>query len=129
MESRMVLVVDDDLTVSEMLKTGLELYGYNVGSVANEAEFWAAVNQKTPDIILMDVGIPGQDGISLCRNVRLSPSTKDIPIIVVTAFSDDKTFHDAMMFGANDFLSKPFEMEEVREKIEKAIVKFKSKAI
>jgi DNA-binding response OmpR family regulator len=118
-----VLVLDDDSSVSEMIGTGLETFGYKVALAGNEKEFWASVTREKPDIILMDVGMPGIDGISLCRHVRLSESAKDIPIIIVTAFNDEKTFHDAMLFGANDFIAKPFDIGEIKRKIDDIITK------
>jgi len=116
-----VLVVDDDNTIAEMLKTGLEIIGYSVTVAMSETEIWDSLKQKLPDVILMDVGMPGIDGISLCRTLRFSKDYADVPI--VTAFSDNRTFHDAMFFGASGFLTKPFDMGDVQKKIEEVLEK------
>jgi DNA-binding response OmpR family regulator len=121
MDKKRVLVVDDDVTIGEMLKTGLEAMGYEVDNAMNETEVWKSIEKVKPDVILMDVGMPGVDGITLCRNIRFSLELSKIPIIMVTAFTDQKTYHDAMLFGADDFLTKPFELSEVQKKIEDAI--------
>jgi DNA-binding response OmpR family regulator len=123
MESRKVLVVDDDITISEMLKLGLEVAGYSVETVSDEASLWKNIYNIKPDIILMDIGMPGIDGISLCRKVRLSKGLEKVPVIMVSAFSDNSTFHDAMLFGANDFLVKPFNIDDVKKKMEALLVK------
>jgi CheY-like chemotaxis protein len=123
MSNRRVLAVDDDQSVLETLKTGLEILGFSVDTAENEDGMWKALRGARPDVILMDVSMPGMDGISLCRNLRGSPGMNDIPIIILTAYSDEKTFHDAMLFGANDFLMKPFEISEVFKKIEDCISK------
>ncbi len=123
MSKKRVLAVDDDQSVLETLKTGLEILDYTVDTAENEDEMWAALQQARPDAILMDVSMPGTDGISLCRTLKNTPGMNDIPVIMLTAYSDEKTFHDAMLFGAADFLMKPFEVSEVHKKIEDAIMK------
>ena len=122
-----VLVVDDDRTVSEMIKTGLEILGYGVSVASSEQELWNEIKSFGPDIVLMDIGMPGEDGISLSRKIRLTPEYSLLPIIMVTAFNDEKTFHDAMSFGASDFLTKPFEIQEVRKKIDDLLAKARNK--
>ena len=123
MSKKRVLAIDDDESVLETVKTGLEIFDYIVDTAENEAELWKAIGLARPDAILMDVSMPGIDGISLCRKLKSSPGMNDIPVIMLTAYSDEKTFHDAVLFGAADFLMKPFEISEVKKKVEEAIVK------
>ncbi len=118
-----ILIVDDDPNVLDLLKSGLEIMGYNVTACESAAEFERTLKSFRPDLILMDVSMPGEDGISLCRNIKTAKETADIPVIMLTAFSDERTFHDAMLFGANGFLSKPFDMPEVKKKIEELVSK------
>ena len=125
MDKKRVLIVDDDLTICEMVKTGLEMFDYEVEVATNEQNVWSVLKKNKLDAILMDIGMPGVDGISLCRKVRFSPGLNLIPIIMVTAFTDERTFHDAMLFGADDFLAKPFDIEEIKRKIEDTIAKKK----
>jgi CheY-like chemotaxis protein len=127
MEKKKVLVVDDDSSIVEILKSGLEALGYSVLTAENEQGVRSVLEHSTPDAIIMDVSMPGTDGISLCREIRCSPDKGDIPVLMLTAFSDEKTFHDAMLFGASGFLTKPFDICEVRNTIEDAIAKAKAK--
>lgn len=127
METKRVLVADDDATIGEMLKSGLEVLGYEVVTANSGSEIKNTLGRIRPDLILMDVSMPGADGISICRDIRLSPETHDIPIIILTAFTDGKTFHDAMLFGATDFLTKPFDFSEVLKKVQESLAKVQSK--
>jgi CheY-like chemotaxis protein len=81
------------------------------------------IKSSRPDVILMDVSMPGEDGISFCRNLKTSQDTASIPVLILTAFSDGNTFNDAMLFGASGFIAKPFELNEVTKKIESCIAK------
>ncbi|OGS34373.1 MAG: hypothetical protein A2293_12255 [Elusimicrobia bacterium RIFOXYB2_FULL_49_7] len=127
MEKKRVLVVDDDDTIVEMLKSGLEILGYNVETARNHTDARTVLSQTPPDMILMDVGMPDGDGISFCRDIRRSQDGQDIPILILTAFDDESTYNDAMLFGATDFLSKPFEMQDIQTKIETCLLKAKAK--
>jgi CheY-like chemotaxis protein len=123
MESKKVLVVDDDRSVVEMLKDLLGVLGYTVDTAENETGLRKSLTQSKPDAILMDVNMPGMDGISLCRSLRLSPGTAHIPIIIITGFTDKETYNDAMLFGASGFIVKPFEVSEVQKKLEECLHK------
>ncbi|MCB4790380.1 MAG: response regulator [Elusimicrobia bacterium] len=127
MDKKRVLAIDDDATIGELLKTGLEALEYDVDAVSNEPELWQSIEKNKPDVILMDIAMPGIDGIRLCRNIRLLPELRNIPIIMVSAFSDKRTYHDAMLFGGDDFLSKPFEISDVQKKIEDSLARLNTK--
>ena len=120
---RKVLVVDDDENVLDLLKTGLEIMGCEVNCAENARVTRDVIKNFHPDIILMDASMPGEDGISFCRSLKHSTDTADIPVLILTAYSDAKTFNDAMLFGASDFLSKPFDIAQVNKKIEECILK------
>lgn len=127
MDKKKVLIVDDDANILEVLKSGLEMLGYSVDTADNPPKARMLIQQERPDIILMDVSLPGTDGISFCRDIRRAPETEDIPIIIVTAFSDTSTYNDAMLFGASDFIAKPFEMMDVKKKLEDSLARADAK--
>lgn len=118
-----VLVVDDDENVLDLLKTGLEVMGFQVYCTENARTSRDAMKTFRPDVILMDASLPMEDGISFCRSLKHSPDTADIPVLILTAYSDEQTFNDAMLFGASDFLSKPFDIAQVSKKIEECMSK------
>lgn len=112
-------MVDDDPAVCDLLKSALETEGYVVDVCENDADVDIALSRFRPDAILMDASMPGLDGISLCRHIKQSPATSSIPVIIVSAFDDDKTRHDAALFGADDFVAKPFDVKNLLDKIRK----------
>lgn len=122
-----VLVADDDTNILDLLRTGLEISGYMVDCADNAKKTMELIKFSRPDVILMDVSMPGEDGISFCRNLKNSEDTASIPVLILTAFSDGNTFNDAMLFGASGFIAKPFELSEVTKKIENCIAKANTK--
>ena len=127
MEKAKVLIVDDDVATLEVFRGGLCGAGYSVETAENDLEMRKILERLRPDIILMDISMPGLDGISLCREIRRSPGTLDIPILMLSAFTDEKTVHDAMLFGASGFLSKPCDISQLASYIDELIKKNKSK--
>jgi CheY-like chemotaxis protein len=119
---RLVLAVDDDETVRELYEGQLPILGYDVACASGAAEARSALAARTPDLIIMDVMMRGQDGISLIRELRADPRTAHVPIVVVSGLTDSATLSDALVFGATDFITKPFELELLRAKLERAIL-------
>jgi CheY-like chemotaxis protein len=116
-----LLAIDDDVSICDFYANGLPLLGFDVvcaSTVAKAKEFLAG---KKPDLILMDIMMPDQDGISLTREIRAEPKTSDIPIIVVSGLADAGTLNDALLFGAVDYLVKPIDLDALKGKIERAL--------
>ena len=108
--SNKILVVDDDLNICELLKLYLENEGYTA-FVANDGQ--AAVDTfaaKNPDLVLLDIMLPGMDGLKVCTKLR---EKKDIPIIMVSAKRDDIDKIKGLGFGADDYIVKPFSPGEL----------------
>ena len=119
-----VAVVDDDETILEFYETGLAAAGYEVRSFVDPKkarEFFAAAGpEELPDVILMDIIMPGIDGISLMGDIRNRDAAAHIPIIAVSGLNDAATLNDALLFGAMDYIVKPFEQDALAAKIKKA---------
>ncbi len=115
---KLVLAVDDDVSVRELYEQGLPLYGFDVACAENAGKARAFLAQRRPDIILMDIMMPDQDGISLTQEFRAEPKTADIPILIVSGLADAATVNDALLFGAVDYLVKPIDLEVLKRKIE-----------
>jgi CheY-like chemotaxis protein len=118
-----IIVMDDEPTIVEMLSRGLQAAGYVVESAATKTELLESINREKPAAILLDVGMPGEDGISICRDLRRDEPTSDIPVIIVTAFDDELTRNDAFLFGANAFVTKPFTISDIQKVVEKCLLK------
>jgi two-component system response regulator MprA len=110
-----VLVVDDDRAVREALRRALTLAGYEVRPAASGAEAIELVVQAVPDAVVLDVAMPGMDGLEVCRRLRLLGNR--VPILMLTAreaVSDRVAGLDA---GADDYLVKPFDVEELKARL------------
>lgn len=106
-----VLVVDDSKVVRTAIREILELVNINVTEVTNTDEALQAVSKNTPDMILLDVVLPGKDGISLLKNLRKSYSKLQLPIVLVTSKGSSNEIVQGLDFGANDYVTKPIDFD------------------
>lgn len=114
-----ILAVDDDASVCEFYEHALRLGGYEAECAPSAAKAREVLAKRRPDLILMDIMMPDQDGISFTRELRADAKTSDIPIIVISGLADAGTLNDALLFGAVDYLVKPVEIDALKAKIER----------
>ena len=117
MSARKILVVDDEIDLVETLRFPLELEGYNV-LVSHDGE--DALNQarkEKPDLILLDLMLPKLDGYKVCRLLKFDERYKHIPILMLTAKTQEKDKILGMETGADEYITKPFEMDYLIEKV------------
>ncbi|HLG68923.1 MAG TPA: response regulator [Chloroflexota bacterium] len=112
-----ILVVDDSLPNIELLQAHLTRAGYQVRTATSGQECLDAVAAKPPDLILLDVMMPGMDGFEVCRRLRSHDSGKSIPVVMVTALQERADKLRALEMGANDFLSKPVDRAELLARV------------
>lgn len=116
-----ILVVDDDIDLTEMLKLRLEAEGFIFTSVKDGREMLDVVKENIPDLILLDVMLPKMDGYSALREMRKEERCKDIPVIVLTAKEKAKLGDLFALEKVSFFVEKPFEIKELLNKIREAI--------
>jgi DNA-binding NarL/FixJ family response regulator len=116
-----ILIVDDDLTLRKILHNSLEHRGYQVVSVGSGKDALARFSQDVPDIIVSDVSMPEMDGFEFCRQLRSQPSGKLIPFIFLSAKNELNDRVQGHTIGADNYLTKPFEMKELLANIEALI--------
>ena len=123
-----VLVVDDEENIRMLVKFNLEKAGYEVleASDGNKA-IETAVN-STPDIVILDLMLPGIDGLEVCRNLKRHPRTAALPIIMLTAKSDEIDRVIGLELGADDYMTKPFSQRELVARI-KAVLRRSNVAV
>ena len=119
--NKRILAVDDDEELLELYAAKLGALGFEVSTLSGTQGVLDRIREFRPDLILMDVMMPGQDGISLTRSLRSDGETADIPILVVSALADAATLNDALLFGAADYLVKPFGLEDLKRKVDRAL--------
>jgi two-component system OmpR family response regulator len=115
-ESDHVLIVDDDRGIRELLATYLEKHGMRTSQAANGREMRAQLAQAEPDLIVLDLMLPGEDGLVLCRELRAGPQ-RDIPVLMLTARDEEADRILGLEMGADDYLAKPFAVRELLARI------------
>jgi len=109
-----LLIVDDDLGLRELLADYLSRNGFRVSGVADGRGLWVALERESVDLIILDLMLPGDDGLILCRNLR---ARSRIPVIMLTARGDDTDRIIGLEMGADDYLPKPFNPRELLARI------------
>lgn len=112
-----ILVVDDEVTIREMLRFNLARNGFNVLDSSNTAQAKQIIKKQHPNLVLLDIMLPGQSGTDLIRELRNIPETQDIPIIMLTAKDTEQDKINCLNLGADDYISKPFSPAELIARI------------
>ena len=103
-----VLVVEDEEDIRELVSYNLLKEGYQVAGVASGEDALAAIEAKPPDLVLLDLMLPGLDGLSVCRKLKANPLTDAIPIVMLTAKGEEVDIVTGLNMGADDYVTKPF---------------------
>lgn len=117
-----ILVIDDDGAINELIKINLELAGYKVIQAFDGIKGFALAKQELPNAVVLDVMMPEVDGFTVAQRIRQNPSTKNTPILMLTALSQINDKVKGFDLGIDDYLVKPFEMEELKVRL-RAILK------
>jgi putative two-component system response regulator len=115
--SALVLIVDDEPPNRELLRRMLARDGVETVTAADGHEALAAVSKRAPDLVLLDIGLPGINGFEVCRALKASRATRLIPVVMVTGMIDRRHRISGIEAGADDFLSKPFDTEELKARV------------
>jgi len=118
-----VLIVDDDAEIRNLLREYLHENGYRVTAAADGKGLWTALKTAQPDLIILDLMLPGDDGISLCRALR---ARSDVPIIMLTARGGDADRIVGLELGADDYVPKPFNPRELLARVKSVLRRAKS---
>ncbi len=109
-----ILIVDDDAEIRQLLKVYLEKHGLRASTAENGVAMWKCLKQSSIDLIVLDLMMPGEDGLSLCRKLRVDSHT---PIIMLTALGEETDRIVGLEMGADDYLAKPFNPRELLARI------------
>lgn len=122
-----ILVVEDDRDILELMTYNLEKEGYVVATAMAGEEALKKISQFDPDLILLDLMLPGIDGMEICRQLKQQEKTRGIPIIFVTAKSEETDVVTGLEIGAEDYLAKPFSPKVLIARIRSVLRRVKKK--
>ncbi|MEX1047343.1 MAG: response regulator [Actinomycetota bacterium] len=116
-----ILIVDDDPVIRRLLQVNFRLEGYEVETAALGQESIELARSNTPDVIVLDVMMPGMDGWEVCRSMREESSLADVPIVFLSAKSQDQNPKDSKELGIAAYVTKPFDPSELVTIVERAL--------
>ncbi|MBX9751885.1 MAG: phosphate regulon transcriptional regulator PhoB [Roseococcus sp.] len=112
-----ILVVEDEAALLALLRYNLERQGFHVEEATDGQEALLRIAEAKPDLVLLDWMLPAMSGIEVCRQIRRRPATRDLPVIMVTARTEDQDAVRALDTGADDYIAKPFAVEALMARI------------
>lgn len=113
----MIYFVEDDANIQKLVCYALEKEGYEIKGFDLPSEFWSEIRKEKPQLILLDIMLPEQDGLSILKNLQTYENTKNIPVIMITAKGSEFDKVTGLDMGADDYISKPFGMTELISRI------------
>ena len=118
----MIWCVEDDASIRDIELYALTSTGFEARGFDDGASFWEALQTETPELVLLDVMLPGEDGVSLLKKMKAAPALRDIPIIMATAKGAEYDKIQSLDLGADDYLVKPFGVMEMVSRV-KAVLR------
>ncbi len=112
-----LLVIDDESSIVDFIRLGMRYEGYRVEDAGDGVSGFDTAQRLRPDLIILDVMLPGMDGIEVCRRLRENEATADIPILMLTAKDEVRARVEGLESGADDYLTKPFSFEELLARV------------
>lgn len=116
-----VLVIEDSASVRRLIEVCLRVLDVELSAAEDGVAGLEVARSVLPEVIVLDVGLPGMDGWEVLRNLRADDTTRDVKVLVLTAHAQPEVAEQAAQGGADDFMTKPFRPIELRERIEKLI--------
>ncbi len=122
-QPRTLLVVEDDADNSNLLRMYFSGHGYTVTVTLRGADAIAQARKHAPDLVLLDINLPDMDGFAVCKDLRQSPRTSHIPIIFLTERAGQNDRVAGLSAGAQDYIAKPYDLEELRLRVQNLIAR------
>lgn len=119
-----LLIVDDNSDFRQIIRQSLTKAGYEVVEAGDGRQTLDLVRTAKPDLILLDILMPGTDGYELCRQLKTNPTTSQIPIMVLTALGDPLAQHKAQQAGADEYVAKPVSTQELQDRVERLLARY-----
>lgn len=113
LERKKILAVDDDKFIVMVIRVNLEFEGYEVVEAYDGVQALEMIESEKPDLVVLDIMMPEMNGWDVLSRIRENPETEDLPVIMLTALAQDRDIEEATLRGADVYLTKPFEPEEL----------------
>jgi len=107
---RRIIVIEDERDLADLVAMHLGREGYRVTTYADGAEGWAAIDRSPPDLVVLDLMLPGLDGIEVCKRMRREERLRSTPLLILTAKSEESDVVSLLELGADDYVTKPFSL-------------------
>ncbi|MDD5102086.1 MAG: response regulator transcription factor [Endomicrobiaceae bacterium] len=120
--AKLITIVDDEEDILELLSINLKKNGYNVQTYTNAADLFKQINKKIPDLIILDIMLPDMDGYDICKKIKNDSTLSNIPIIMLSAKSEETDKIIGLELGADDYVTKPFSPKELVARV-KAVLR------
>lgn len=121
----MIYLVEDDSGIRDLMIYALKASGFEAEGFERSDGFWKALEKKLPELVILDIMLPGEDGLTILKKLRQNPSTKNLPIIMASAKSAEYDKVIGLDMGADDYLSKPFGMMEMVSRVKAVLRRYK----
>lgn len=122
--NKCILAVDDEPDVLMILRTALQTEGYDVCTASNGPDCLEVAAEKKPDLIILDLMMPGMDGFAALQKLKSNPETSTIPVIMLTGVSEKTKVQQALTSGIAYYLTKPFDFDDLMTKVDQAMSGF-----
>ncbi|GLZ30139.1 hypothetical protein Lesp02_23290 [Lentzea sp. NBRC 105346] len=119
-----VVVAEDDADIRDLLVFKLTQGGFDVTAVGDGSSALSAIADVEPDLVILDVMMPGVSGLEVCRRLRSDPSTEDLPVVMLTARAREDDIETGFGVGADDYLTKPFSPNELIHRVHTLLSRF-----
>ena len=120
--AKKILIVEDNIVILTMQKQIFEMEGYDIVTAQDGMDALKKIHQEQPDVVLLDVNIPGMNGFELCRQVKEDPDLQSIIVVMISAvYYSDEDAKKGMAMGADAYFTKPYENEVLQNKIRELI--------
>ncbi|MDR2530993.1 MAG: response regulator transcription factor [Oscillospiraceae bacterium] len=123
-----VFIVEDDASIREMVEYALETAGFTARGFSDGEAFLAAIKASAPVLVLLDIMLPGDDGLTLLRRLKSAARTRDVPVIMLTAKGSELDRVKGLDFGADDYIAKPFSVMELISRIRAVLRRYTAAA-
>lgn len=121
---KQIYIVEDEKDIVDLLQYNLEKEGYRVLSSNDGSEALKRIPEKSPDLILLDLMLPGTDGLTVCRTLKGDPKTARIPVVMLTAKGEESDKVVGLELGADDYITKPFSIKELMARVKAVLRRF-----